>query len=129
MSGEQRLDRVYPGLTARERGLLVLRAYKAHDQADAQIYDTTPWAQAEEFNLYIRMMNAVNTSCQNPMKGRSARCGCSSRKPRSRRRLVEPKLKRAKSKRWLGRPSGCVQRSPDRPGNVPAPALVTSKPA
>jgi hypothetical protein len=61
MSGEQRLDRLYPALTAKERGLLVLQAYKAGEQPDRLIYSTTPSAQGREFNRYIRLMNAVNT--------------------------------------------------------------------
>jgi hypothetical protein len=61
MSGEQRLDRLYPGLTARERGVLVLRAYKAGEKPDPQIYHSTPDAQAHAFNRYIHLMNCVNT--------------------------------------------------------------------
>ena len=61
MSGESRLDRLYPALTARERGLLVLRAYKAGEKPDQAIYRTCPAAQGREFNRYIRLMNAVNT--------------------------------------------------------------------
>jgi hypothetical protein len=61
MSGEQRLDRLYPALTAKERGLLVLRAYKAGEKPDPQIYHSTPDAQAHAFNHYIHLMNAVNT--------------------------------------------------------------------
>lgn len=60
MSGEQRLNRVYPALSAKERGLLVLQAYKAGEKPDRLIYDTTPNAQGPEFNRYIRLMNAVN---------------------------------------------------------------------
>ena len=61
MSGEQRLNRVYPALTAKERGLLVLQAYKANEEPDRLIYDTTPSSQGAAFNRYIRLMNAVNT--------------------------------------------------------------------
>jgi len=60
MSGEQRLNRVYPALSAKERGLLVLQAYKAGEKPDRLIYDTTPNAQGPEFNRYIRLMNALN---------------------------------------------------------------------
>jgi len=60
MSAEQRLDRLYPALSAKERGLLVLQAYKAGEKPDRLIYGTTPSAQAAEFNRYIRLMNACN---------------------------------------------------------------------
>jgi hypothetical protein len=60
MSAEQRLDRLYPALTAKERGLLVLHAYKAGEQPDRLIYSTTPSGQRREFNRYIRLMNACN---------------------------------------------------------------------
>jgi hypothetical protein len=60
MSGEQRLNRVYPALTAKERGLLVLQAYKADEKPDRLIYDTTPDGQAKQFNHYIHLMNAAN---------------------------------------------------------------------
>jgi hypothetical protein len=60
MSGEHRLDRLYPALTAKERGLLVLQAYKADEKPDRLIYDTTPDGQAKQFNHYIHLMNAAN---------------------------------------------------------------------
>jgi hypothetical protein len=60
MSGEQRLNRVYPALSARERGLLVLKAYKAGEKPDPQIYHSTPDAQAHAFNRYVHLMNACN---------------------------------------------------------------------
>jgi len=57
---DKRLDRLYPALTAKERGLLVLRAYKAGQKPDAEIYRSTPSSQGRAFNRYIRLMNAVN---------------------------------------------------------------------
>ena len=60
MTVEARLKRLLPALTAKERGLLVLQAYKAGEQPDRTIYDTCPSAQGAEFNRYIRLMNAVN---------------------------------------------------------------------
>ena len=60
MSAEQRLERLYPALTAKERGLLVLRAYKAGQKPDPAIYHSTPSSQGPAFNRYIRLMNAVN---------------------------------------------------------------------
>jgi hypothetical protein len=61
MSAEQRLDRLYPALSAKERGLLVLQAYKAGETPDRLIYSTIPPAQGREFNRYIGLMNAINT--------------------------------------------------------------------
>jgi hypothetical protein len=60
MSADQRLNRLYPALTARERGLSVLHALKAGEKPDPTIYHTTPSSQGREFNRYIRLMNAVN---------------------------------------------------------------------
>jgi hypothetical protein len=60
MSAEQRLDRLYPALSAKERGLLVLHAYKAGEPPDRMIYRTTPSSQGAAFNRYIRLMNACN---------------------------------------------------------------------
>jgi hypothetical protein len=60
MSGEQRLNRVYPALTAKERGLLILQAYKSREKPDRLIYDTTPDGQGRDFNHRIRLMNAAN---------------------------------------------------------------------
>ena len=54
MSAERRLERLYPALTAKERGLLVLRAYKSGEQPDPLIYSSTPDSQAWAFNRYIR---------------------------------------------------------------------------
>jgi len=61
MSAEQRLERLYPALSARERGLLVLQAYKAGEKPDRVIYHSTPSSQGAELNRLIRLMNAVNT--------------------------------------------------------------------
>ena len=60
MTAESRLTRLYPALTAKERGRLVLQAHKAHEQPDRLIYDTTPREQRDQFNRYIRLMNAAN---------------------------------------------------------------------
>jgi hypothetical protein len=57
---DRRLDRLYPALSAKERGLLVLLAYKAGEQPDRTIYDTCPPAQGAAFNRYIALMNACN---------------------------------------------------------------------
>jgi hypothetical protein len=60
LSAEQRLDRLYSALTAKERGLLVLRAVKAGEKPDRLIYDTTPSGQTTQFNHYIHLINAAN---------------------------------------------------------------------
>jgi hypothetical protein len=60
VSGNQRLDRLYPALTAKERALLVLRAWKADQEEDAQVRRTMPPDQSLEFNRYIHLMNAAN---------------------------------------------------------------------
>jgi hypothetical protein len=60
MSGSQRLDRLYPALTAKERALLVLRAWKSDEEEDAQVRRTMPQSQTLDFNHYIHLMNAAN---------------------------------------------------------------------
>jgi hypothetical protein len=60
MSGNQRLDRLYPALTAKERALLVLRAWKASQEEDVAVRRTMPADQGLEFNRYIHLMNAAN---------------------------------------------------------------------
>ena len=60
MSGNQRLDRLYPALTAKERALLVLRAWKGDQEEDAAVRRTMPQSQARDFNHYIHLMNAAN---------------------------------------------------------------------
>jgi len=60
MSGNQRLDRLYPALTAKERALLVLRAWKGDQEEDLQVRRTMPQSQAPDFNHYIHLMNAAN---------------------------------------------------------------------
>ena len=61
MSADRRLERLYPALSPKERGLLVLRAFRAGEKPDPLIYRTTPSGQGAQFNRYIRVMNAVNT--------------------------------------------------------------------
>jgi len=60
MSGSQRLDKLYPALTAKERALLVLRAWKSDEEEDAQVRRTMPDSQSHEFNRYIHLMNFAN---------------------------------------------------------------------
>ena len=55
-----RADRLYAGLTARERAALVREAAYADREADWRIYATMPDSQAAKFNGYIALMNGVN---------------------------------------------------------------------
>ena len=59
-AGKGRLGRLYPELTARERALLVLEAWKRGREEDPRVRKTMPDEQAPEFNRYIKLMNAVN---------------------------------------------------------------------
>ncbi len=54
-----RLDKLYPALTAKERALLVLRAWKQDEEEDRQVRLTMPDGQAREFNRYIDLMNGA----------------------------------------------------------------------
>ncbi len=54
-----RIDRLYPALTAKERALLVLRAWKQDEEEDRRIRLTMPSAQINEFNLYIDLLNGA----------------------------------------------------------------------
>ncbi len=60
MSGAQRLDKVYHGLSARERALLVLQAWKEDREEDRLVRSTIPDRQVSEFNRYIELMNGAN---------------------------------------------------------------------
>ncbi|MDO8615286.1 MAG: hypothetical protein Q7T33_06065 [Dehalococcoidia bacterium] len=60
MSGAQRLDKIYPALTARERALLVLQAWQDDTDEDRLVRSTMPAAQVTDFNRYIELMNATN---------------------------------------------------------------------
>ena len=61
MSARQgRLDRLYPGLTAKERAILVLQAWKRDEHEDPQVRLTMPDSQGAQFNYYIDLMNGVH---------------------------------------------------------------------
>ncbi|MGD0015061.1 MAG: hypothetical protein ABSD56_11665 [Bryobacteraceae bacterium] len=60
MSIDGRLDKLTPALTAKERAILVLRAWKEEREEDAAVRRTMPPSQALEFNRYIHLMNAAN---------------------------------------------------------------------
>jgi hypothetical protein len=55
-----RINRLYPGLTAVERGRLVLQAWKEGREEDLLIRTSMPAKQVTEFNRLIGIMNAVN---------------------------------------------------------------------
>jgi hypothetical protein len=61
MTASTRMDKLFSALTAKERGLLVLRAWKAGDgEEDRQVRSTMPDSQIAEFNELIEIMNGVN---------------------------------------------------------------------
>jgi hypothetical protein len=60
MSIDARLNKVMPGLTARERGILVLKSMKDKTPEDPSWRKSMPREQSQEFNRYISLMNACN---------------------------------------------------------------------
>jgi hypothetical protein len=61
MSGaDKRLDRLLPGLSAKERALLMLRDFKDGKPQDRQLLHTAPEPQTTELNRLIGLMNASN---------------------------------------------------------------------
>ncbi len=55
-----RLDKLWPALTARERAVLVLRAWKEDREPDARVTWTMPDEQANEYNRLIRLMHGAS---------------------------------------------------------------------
>jgi hypothetical protein len=55
-----RLNKMYRGLTAKERAILVLSAWKQDKGEDPLVRWTMPPHQFDEFNRYIGLMNGVN---------------------------------------------------------------------
>ena len=55
-----RLYKLFLALTAKERALLVLKAWKEGGDEDRLVRSTMPDDQGPEFNRYIELMNAVN---------------------------------------------------------------------
>ncbi len=55
-----RVDKLFSALTARERALMVLRAWKDGGEEDRQVRSAMPDAQVAEFNRLIEVMNGVN---------------------------------------------------------------------
>ena len=60
MSEKVRLYQVVKVLSAKERGLLVLRSWKEGKDEDPSWRATMPPEQTPAFNRYIGLMNAVN---------------------------------------------------------------------
>ncbi len=57
---ESRIDKLFPALTAKERGILVLQAWKQGTEEDPLVRTTMPPEQGTEFNRYIGLMNSVH---------------------------------------------------------------------
>ena len=62
MTTKRRVDVVFQDLTAKERGLLVLRAWKEGKDEDPSWRSTMPAWQVLDFNRLVRLMNAANQS-------------------------------------------------------------------
>ena len=60
MSRDSRLSKLLPGLTARERAILVLQSWREDKQEDLSWRRTMPQNQTNEFNRYIGLMNVAN---------------------------------------------------------------------
>lgn len=60
MSQIARLGKLWPHLSAKERGILVLRSLKTGEREDYRLRSTMPPAQVREFNHYIALMNGGN---------------------------------------------------------------------
>jgi hypothetical protein len=60
VSIDSRLSRLAPALSARERAILVLNAWKEGKEDDPSWRRTMPQNQAHEFNRYIGLMNVAN---------------------------------------------------------------------
>ncbi len=64
MTKKGRLDKLYPGLTAQERALLVLQAWKEGTDEDPQARKTMPSSQVDEFNRYIEAGDLAKTTAR-----------------------------------------------------------------
>ena len=60
MSLDQRLSRLAPALTAHERAILILEAWKDGRPEDPSWRSTMPREQTNAFNQYIELMNQAN---------------------------------------------------------------------
>ena len=59
-SGDKRLDRLLPALSAKERAILMLHDFKTDKPQDRQLLNTAPERQTAELNGLIGLMNAAN---------------------------------------------------------------------
>lgn len=59
---ERRVVKMFGALTAQERALLILQAWKEGKEEDAAVRLTLPYEQAREFNHLVFLMNEVNCS-------------------------------------------------------------------
>lgn len=57
---DNRLDKLFPALTAKERAILCIRALKEERDEDPKVRSTMPRGQVGEFNRYMALFNAVN---------------------------------------------------------------------
>src|SRR3954463_10695382 len=60
MSLDARLTKLMPGLTAKERGILILRSLREQTPEDPSWRRSMPQDQSREFNRLIVLMNATN---------------------------------------------------------------------
>lgn len=60
MKSGKRVDGLFKGLTARERGLLVLQALKDGKDEDPQVKLAMPDSQVDTFNRLIALLNGTN---------------------------------------------------------------------
>jgi hypothetical protein len=60
MTASTRTDSLFSALSAKERAVLVLRAWKEGSEEDRQVRAMMPLNQVDSFNHYIELMNSVN---------------------------------------------------------------------
>ena len=65
MSADQRLDRLLPALSAKERASLILRAWKAGEDHEPQIRSTIPNNQVFEYNRLVALMRGASGDLTN----------------------------------------------------------------
>ena len=63
--GDRRLDRLYPALSAKERAILILRAWKAGDDPEPQIRSTIPNNQVFAYDRLIALMRRASGDLTN----------------------------------------------------------------
>jgi hypothetical protein len=64
-----RLDRVLPGLTARQRAVLVLRALAAGQEPDTSLRDIGDLRERRAFNRYMGLLYVVNSELDGMLHG------------------------------------------------------------